>query len=82
MILAIIIDLLVGAFCGWLITNLMKMDSSNLIFNCGLGLLGGFVGGLLGNLIGLGPTNLFGSIILAVLGGCVVIWLYRKFIAK
>ena len=82
MILAIIIDLLIGALCGWLITNLMKMDSSNLIFNCCLGIIGSFVGNLLGNLIGIGSTSLIGSIILAVLGGCLVVWVYRKFIAK
>ena len=41
----LIIDLLIGAFSGWLVTRLMNMDSTNMIFNCMLGLVGGIVAG-------------------------------------
>ena len=78
----IIIYLLIGSFSGWLITNLMKMDSSNMIFNCMLGLVGGLVGGFLGGLLGIGAHGLVGNIIFSVAGGCAAVWAYRKFISS
>ena len=33
----LLISLVIGAGCGWLVTQLMKLDSSNMIFNCFLG---------------------------------------------
>ena len=58
----------------------MHMDSSNMIFNCCLGLFGGIVGGFLGGLLGLGANGLIGSIIFSVHGGCLAVWAYRKWI--
>lgn len=78
----LIIDLLIGAFSGWLITRFMNMDSSNMIFNCMLGLIGGIVAGFLGGLLGIGANGLIGHIIFAVAGGCLAVWAYRKFIVK
>lgn len=40
MLINLIVDLIIGAVSGWLITTLMHMDSSNMIFNCCLGLFG------------------------------------------
>ncbi len=78
----IVIDLVIGALCGWLITNLMNMDSSNIVFNCALGIIGGIVGGLLAGLLGFSANGLIAHVILSVCGGCVVVWAYNKFIKK
>lgn len=80
MLINLIVDLIIGAVSGWLITTLMHMDSSNMIFNCCLGLFGGIVGGFLGGLLGLGANGLIGSIIFSVHGGCLAVWAYRKWI--
>lgn len=78
----LIIDLLIGAASGWLITTLMNMDSSNMIFNCMLGLVGGIVAGFLGGLLGIGANGIIGHIIFSVAGGCLAVWAYRKFITR
>lgn len=78
----LIIDLLIGAASGWLITTLMNMDSSNMIFNCMLGLVGGIVAGFLGGLLGIGANGIIGHIIFSVAGGCLAVWAYRKFVTR
>ncbi len=78
----LIIDLIIGAFSGWLVAKLMNMDSSNMIFNCMLGLVGGIVAGFIGGLLGIGANGMIGHIIFAVCGGCLAVWAYRKFIVK
>ena len=78
----LIIDLLIGAASGWLITTLMNMDSSNMIFNCMLGLVGGIVAGFLGGLLGIGANGIIGHIIFSVVGGCLAVWAYRKFVTR
>ena len=80
--LSIILDLLVGAFAGWLAAKLMGKDSSNWIINCVLGLCGGLVFGLIAGLFGIGAKNLIGSLIFSVVGACLLVWLYNKFIKK
>ena len=75
----ILIDLVIGVVSGFIAANLMKIDSSNMWFNCALGLVGSIVGGLIGGLFQVGPSGLIGNIIFAVAGACLVIWLYRKF---
>ncbi len=82
MLLNLLLDLIIGAASGWLITVLMKMDSSNMIFNCALGLIGGIVAGFLGSLLGIGAHGLIGSMIFSVAGGCLCVWAYRKFITR
>lgn len=77
--IGLIVSLFIGAVSGWLITNLMHMDSSNIIFNCILGIIGGVAGGFIGGLLQIGANGIIGNIIFSVLGGCVVVWLYRKF---
>ena len=80
LIVSLFVDLFVGAAAGWLITRFMDMDSSNMLFNCVLGLCGGIVAGILGRLVGIGATNIIGSIIMAVIGGCLAVAVYRKLI--
>ena len=77
--LHLIINLLIGAGSGWLITNFMHMDSSNIIFNCILGIIGGIAGGFLGGLLQIGSNGIIGDVIFSVIGGCIVVWAYRKF---
>lgn len=78
----LLISLVIGAVCGWLVTQLMKMDSSNIIFNCLLGIVGGMVGGLAAGLLGFSARGPIASIILSVVGGCLFVWGYRKFTGK
>ena len=78
----IIVELIVDALAGWLAAKLMKMDSSNIIVNCVLGICGGFIFGLIAGLFGIGTTNIIGRIIFAVIGACLLVWLYNKFVKK
>ncbi len=78
----LLVSLVIGACCGWLITQLMKLDSSNMFFNCFLGIVGSLVGGLAAGLIGFSAHGLLASAILSVLGGCLFVWGYRRFTGK
>ena len=78
----LLVSLVIGACCGWLITQLMKLDSSNMFFNCFLGIVGSLVGGLAAGLIGFSAHGLLASVILSVLGGCLFVWGYRRFTGK
>ncbi len=82
MIISIVVSLVIGAVCGWLITSLMNMDSSNIVFNCGLGIVGSIVGGFLAGIIGFSANSLLAEVILSVIGGCAVVWAYHKFTGK
>ncbi|MBE6129405.1 MAG: GlsB/YeaQ/YmgE family stress response membrane protein [Erysipelotrichaceae bacterium] len=78
----LLISLVIGAGCGWLVTQLMKLDSSNMIFNCFLGIIGGMVGGLGAGLLGFSARGPIATVILSVVGGCLFVWAYRKFTGK
>ena len=78
----LLISLVIGASCGWVITQLMKLDSSNIFFNCLLGVVGSHVGTLAAGLIGFSAHGLIASVILSVVGGCLFVWGYRKFTGK
>lgn len=78
----LLISLVIGACCGWVITQLMKLDSSNIFFNCLLGVVGSLVGTLAAGLIGFSSHGLIASVILSVVGGCLFVWGYRKFTGK
>lgn len=78
----ILVDLVVGAVAGWLAAKLMKLDSSNIIINCILGICGGFVFSIIAGLFGITTSNIIGQIIFAVLGACLLVWLYNKYIKK
>ena len=78
----LIMDLIVGAIAGYLAAGLMKVDNSNIVQNCFLGILGGIVGTLVGSLIGLKATGYIGNLIFAVIGAVIVIYVYQKFIKK
>ena len=78
----LIVSLVIGALSGWVVTILMKLDSSNIIYNCIIGIVGGLVGGIAANLLGFSAHGPIASAILAVLGGCLFVWGYRKFTGK
>ena len=76
MLVQLLIELAIGALCGFAANKIMG-GSSNLIKNIVLGLVGGIVGGLIGNLLGVGGGWVTG-ILLSIGGACLVVWLYRK----
>lgn len=79
MIWKILVELAIGALCGFAANKLMKGDSGSILKNILLGLVGGLVGGFIGNLIGVGGGWVTG-ILLAIGGACLVVWLVRKFV--
>ncbi|HCK87631.1 MAG TPA: GlsB/YeaQ/YmgE family stress response membrane protein [Erysipelotrichaceae bacterium] len=76
----LLMELVIGTAAGWIAATLMKLDNSNMVFNCFLGLVGAIAGGIIGGLIQIGPSGVIGKIIFSVIGACAVIWIYRKFI--
>ena len=81
MIWKILVELVIGALCGFVASKIMKVSGKKWWFYIIVGLIGGLVGGLLGSLIGVGGGWVFG-IIFSIIGSCLVVWLYKKFIAK
>ena len=77
MIRKLLVELVIGALCGFAANKLMKGDSSSILKNIILGLVGGLVGGLIGNLLGVGGGWVTG-ILLCIGGACLVVWLFRK----
>ena len=82
LIFILLFDVVIGTLAGYLASMLMKIDSSNMVQNCCLGILGGIVGTFLGRLIGLAATGWFGDLLFSVAGAVVVIYVYQKFIRK
>ena len=79
MLIKLIVEIIIGAACGFIANTLMKGDTSSILKNLILGIVGGFVGGLIGNLLGIGGGWL-GGIILSIIGACLVVWLVRKLV--
>lgn len=79
MLIKLIIELVIGGFCGYAANRIMKGKTDDVVLNVLLGLAGGFVGGLIGNFLGVGGGWITG-ILLSVGGACLVVWLWRKFI--
>ena len=73
----LLVELVIGALCGYVANLIMKGDKSSILKNLLLGIVGGLVGGLIGNLIGVGGGWVTG-ILLAIGGACLVVWLFRK----
>ena len=80
MLVMIIIEILIGAFCGFVADKLMK-GNNGFWKNVLLGLAGGLVGGIIGNLLGVGGGWVTG-ILLSIGGACLVVWLFRKLFGK
>ncbi|MBR0136196.1 MAG: GlsB/YeaQ/YmgE family stress response membrane protein [Clostridia bacterium] len=79
MIWKLIVELAIGALCGFVANKLMNGGSGGLLKNIILGLVGGLVGGLIGNLLGVGGGWVTG-ILLSIGGACLVVWLVKKFL--
>ncbi|MBO4849246.1 MAG: GlsB/YeaQ/YmgE family stress response membrane protein [Clostridia bacterium] len=79
MIWKLLVELVIGALCGFAANKLMKGDSSSILKNLILGIIGGLVGGLIGNLLGVGGGWITG-ILLSIGGACLVVWLVRKLV--
>lgn len=78
MIWKLLVELVIGALCGFAANKIMGGDSGSILKNLLLGIVGGLVGGLIGNLLGVGGGWITG-ILLAIGGSCLVVWLVRKF---
>ena len=81
MLWQILVEIVIGALCGFAASKLLKVNGKGILFYIIVGLIGGVIGGVLGSLIPVGKGWVFG-IILAIVGSCLVVWLYKKFIAK
>lgn len=81
MLWQILVEIVIGAICGFVASKLMKVNGKGLLFYIIVGVIGGAVGGLLGNLIKISDGWLFG-IILSIVGSCLVVWLYKKLFKK
>ncbi len=79
MIWKLLVELVIGALCGYAANKLMGGNSSSILKNLILGIVGGLVGGLIGNLIGVGGGWVTG-ILLSIGGACLVVWLVRKLV--
>lgn len=80
MLWQILVEIVIGALCGFAAGKIMKVKGS-ILFYIIVGVLGGAVGGLLGSLIPLGGGWVMG-IIFAIIGSCLVVWLYKKLFKK
>ena len=76
-----LVELVIGGLCGFVASKIMKVSGKKWWFYVIVGLIGGVVGGLLASLIPVAGGWVFG-IILSIVGSCLVVWLYKKFIAK
>ncbi len=81
MLWQILVEIVIGALCGFAASKLLKVDGKGILFYIIVGVIGGAVGGLLGNLIKLGGGWVMG-IILSIVGSCLVVWLYKKLFKK
>lgn len=81
MLLKLLVEIVIGALCGFAASKLLKVNGKGLLFYIIVGVIGGFVGGLLGNLINIGGGWVMG-IILSIVGSCLVVWLYKKLFRK
>lgn len=69
-----IINLLIGALCGYIACKLTGRDNKGLLVNLFLGILGGMVGGWIFDLLGIYTDSLTGTIICGVAGAAIVLW--------
>ncbi len=76
-VVAIIIEVLLGALAGYLASRIMGGKENSWILNCLLGIVGSVVGGWIAGLIALGGGVIV-QLVIAVAGACLVIWLVRK----
>ena len=81
MLIQILVEIVIGALCGFAASKIMKVNGKSLLFYIIVGVIGGAVGGLLGNLIKLGGGWVMG-IIFSIIGSCLVVWLYKKLFRK
>ena len=81
MLWQILVELVIGALCGFVASKLLKVSGKKWWFYIIVGLLGGLIGGVIGSLIKVGGGWLFG-IILSIIGSCLVVWLYKKLFKK
>lgn len=81
MLWQILVEIVIGALCGFAASKIMKLKGMNWLFYIIVGVVGGAIGGLLGNLIKIGGGWVMG-IILSIAGSCLLVWLYKKFFVK
>lgn len=78
--IALIIEILLGAFVGSIAGKIMDNGKMGFWKNAALGIVGGFVGGRVGGLIGVAGGAM--GFIMSVAGACLVIWVVRMIKAK
>ncbi len=84
-ILSILISAVIGLAAGYIAKRIMPgkdVGEGNIWVTMLIGVLGGIVGSVVAGLLGLAVGGIIWNIILAVLGSMLLLWLYKKFIAK
>lgn len=76
MIAAILVELIVAGFVGWLTGKIMKYNT-NVICNILMGLIGGVVGSIVLGCIGLQASGFIGGLVVSIVGACLIVILYR-----
>jgi len=75
--------LIIGGVAGWLTGQFTKGEGYGIILNVALGILGGWFGGWLFETIGFEQSgSLIARLITATVGAFVLVWAYKKFVAK
>ncbi len=75
--MGILYTIIIGLVIGWIWTEFIQKQKSNLVKNLVLGIIGAVVGGFLFGWIL--PDNIIFEIIGGLLGVAVVLWVFDKF---
>lgn len=76
-VINVVLLVLLWAFIGWLVGQIMRGKGYDLFTNILLGIGGGLVGGILFGLLGLSSAGLLGTILSGVVGAVVLIYAVR-----
>ncbi|MGQ9910284.1 MAG: GlsB/YeaQ/YmgE family stress response membrane protein [Candidatus Flexifilum sp.] len=76
-VINVVLLVLLWAFIGWLVGQIMRGKGYDLFTNILLGIGGGLVGGILFSLLGLSSGGLLGTILSGVVGAVVLIYAVR-----
>lgn len=70
--------IIIGAFCGWIASMIMKKDAQmGAMANIVVGLIGGALGGWILDLLHMSTSGFFGELVSGILGSVVLLYIYN-----